>query len=224
MSQAGKHPERHQRTPAGSRPLFGVCSARTQKQRVERTSKGFTTVRKMTKTTLSVAAAARSSSVVPGRHHRRERCDAHDPHRRVVLVEDPRSRRLGPEVKGGNTSVALDSGFTDALTSLGLTPGGRVRRSSQTRGVVPITPGRSRTGPGRDIRPYVQGLLNHNGSGLTPRRWNDRHAGELRREPGSSELYGDVLVNGEVAASNAYLSPCTVALSSRCSSRATTRS
>ncbi|RUQ03145.1 hypothetical protein D8M35_12340, partial [Curtobacterium sp. HSID17257] len=28
-----------------------------------------------------------------------------------------------PEVKGGNTAVALDKGFTDALTSLGLTPG-----------------------------------------------------------------------------------------------------
>ncbi|OIH92282.1 hypothetical protein, partial [Curtobacterium sp. MCBA15_001] len=113
-----------------------------------------------------------------------------------------------PEVKGGNTSVALDSGFTDALKTLGLTPG--VSGSAKLDGGAvsfPITAGSvTYWSPDGSYRPYVQGLLNHNGSGLTLAAGGTTVTLEnFVVNPGSSKLYGDVLVNGEVAASNAYL-------------------
>ncbi|OIH98318.1 hypothetical protein, partial [Curtobacterium sp. MCBA15_001] len=113
-----------------------------------------------------------------------------------------------PEVKGGNTSVALDSGFTDALKSLGLTPG--VSGSAKLDGGAvsfPITAGSvTYWSPDGSYRPYVQGLLNHNGSGLTLAAGSTTVTLEnFVVNPGSSKLYGDVLVNGQVAASNAYL-------------------
>ena len=79
--------------------------------------------------------------------------------------------------------------------------------------------------PDGNYRPYVQGLLNHDDSGLTLSAGDTTVTLEnFVVNPGSSKLYGDVLVNGQVAASNAYLFSCTVARSSRCSSRVTTRS
>jgi len=113
-----------------------------------------------------------------------------------------------PEVKGGDTSVALDAGFTDALTSLGLTPG--VSGSAKLAdGAVsfPITAGSvTYWSPSGDYRPYVQGLLNHNGSGLTLTAGDTTVTLEnFVVNPGSSKLYGDVLVNGQPAAQDAYL-------------------
>ncbi len=60
--------------------------------------------------------------------------------------------------------------------------------------------------PDGNYRPYVQGLLNHNGSGLTLKAGDTTVTLEnFVVNPGSSKLYGDVLVNGKVAAPNAYL-------------------
>ncbi|MCJ1716054.1 hypothetical protein MT346_17880, partial [Curtobacterium sp. VKM Ac-2922] len=74
-----------------------------------------------------------------------------------------------PNVLGGNTSVALDKGFTDALTSLKLTPGVSGTAKLENGAVsFPITAGSvTYWSPDGSYRPYVQGLLNHNGSGLT---------------------------------------------------------
>ncbi|MCY1692998.1 hypothetical protein [Curtobacterium sp. SL109] len=113
-----------------------------------------------------------------------------------------------PEVLGGDTSVALDKGFTDALTSLKLTPG--VSGSAKLAdGAVsfPITAGSvTYWSPDGNYRPYVQGLLNHDDSGLTLKAGDTTVTLEnFVVNPGSSKLYGDVLVNGEVAAPNAYL-------------------
>ncbi|MFZ6993959.1 hypothetical protein ACO0E1_18910, partial [Curtobacterium sp. RRHDQ66] len=113
-----------------------------------------------------------------------------------------------PEVLGGDTSVALDSGFTDALTTLGLTPGvsGNAKLAD---GAVsfPITSGSvTYWSPDGNYRPYVQGLLNHDDSGLTLKAGDTTVTLEnFVVNPGSSKLYGDVLVNGQVAAANAYL-------------------
>ncbi|WP_022905955.1 hypothetical protein [Curtobacterium sp. B18] len=113
-----------------------------------------------------------------------------------------------PEVLGGNTAVKLDSGFTDALTALKLTPGvsGDAKLADGSVS-FPITSGSvTYWSPDGNYRPYVQGLLNHDDSGLT------LTAGETTVtlenfvvNPGSSKLYGDVLVNGKVAVNNAYL-------------------
>jgi hypothetical protein len=74
-----------------------------------------------------------------------------------------------PQIFGGDTGVALDKGFTDALTSLGLTPSvdGTATLADGTI-KFPITGGSvAYWSPKGDYRPYVQGILEHDGSGLT---------------------------------------------------------
>ena len=70
-----------------------------------------------------------------------------------------------PQIFGGNTGVALDSNFLAALKSLGLTPS--VYGTAKLTGsdiTFPITGGSvvywSPTG---HYRPYVQGILEHDG-------------------------------------------------------------
>ncbi|PZF52573.1 hypothetical protein DEJ23_15300, partial [Curtobacterium sp. MCSS17_008] len=113
-----------------------------------------------------------------------------------------------PEVLGGDTSVALDSSFTDALASLKLTPGVSGDATLEDGAVsFPISAGSvTYWSPDGDYRPYVQGLLNHDDSGLTLQAGDTTVTLEnFVVNPGSSKLYGDVLVNGKVAASDAYL-------------------
>ncbi|PZE27222.1 hypothetical protein [Curtobacterium sp. MCBD17_028] len=113
-----------------------------------------------------------------------------------------------PEIKGGDTAVALDSGFMSALTSLKLTPGvsGSAKLSGSTVS-FPITGGSVvYWSPKSDYRPYVQGLIEHDGSGLTLKGGSTTVTLEnFTVNPGSSKLYGDVLVNGKPAATQAYL-------------------
>lgn len=113
-----------------------------------------------------------------------------------------------PAVKGGNTAVALDSGFMDALKSLGLTPG-VIGTATLTDGSVhfPITGGSVvYWSPKSHYRPYVQGILEHDGSGLSLTAGGTTVAlTNFTINPGNSILYGDVAVNGAVAASQAPL-------------------
>jgi len=113
-----------------------------------------------------------------------------------------------PQVLGGNTSVALDKGFTDALTSLKLTPGVSGTAKLENGAVsFPITNGSvTYWSPDGNYRPYVQGLLDHNGSGLTLKAGDTTVTLEnFVVNPGSSKLSGDVLVNGKLAVADAYL-------------------
>jgi hypothetical protein len=166
-------------------------------------------MRKITKTTVSLAAAG--AIILGGAGFGVSAAQASTPTVHTVASTSskvPAPVASVPEVKGGDTSVALDSGFTDALTSLGLTPG--VSGSAKLAdGAVsfPITAGSvTYWSPKGDYRPYVQGLLNHNGSGLTLQAGDTTVTLEnFVVNPGSSKLSGDVLVNGELAASNAYL-------------------
>jgi hypothetical protein len=108
-----------------------------------------------------------------------------------------------PALKGGNTAVALDSGFTDALTSLGLTPG-VTGTATLTDGSVhfPITGGNVvYWSPKGNYRPYVQGLIEHDGSGLSLTAGSTVVGlSNFTVNPGNSKLYGDVDVNGTIAA------------------------
>jgi hypothetical protein len=113
-----------------------------------------------------------------------------------------------PEIFGGNTAVALDSNFLAALTSLGVTPG-VVGTATLTNGSVafPITGGSvvywSPTG---SYKPYVQGIIEHDGSGLSlTAGGTEVDLTNFTVNPGNSKLYGDVSVNGTVAATQAYL-------------------
>ncbi len=112
-------------------------------------------------------------------------------------------------VPGGSSAVALDKGFVAALGQLGLTPG-TVGTATLANGSVsfPITGG-TVTLYAKDsgYRPYVQGMLLHQGSGLS------LTAGATKVEltnfvidPGNpARLFGDVSVNGKLAAPSAPL-------------------
>lgn len=108
-----------------------------------------------------------------------------------------------PALKGGNTSVLLDAGFAAALKSLGLTPG-VTGTGTLTDGSVhfPITGGSVvYWSPKGTYRPYVQGIIEHDGSGLSLTAGSTVVGlSNFTINPGNSELYGDVAVNGTVAA------------------------
>jgi hypothetical protein len=113
-----------------------------------------------------------------------------------------------PAVLGGNTAVKLDANFLAALKSLGLTPGvsGTAKLANGSVS-FPITGGSVvYWSPKGSYRPYVQGLLTHDGSGLTLTAGSTAVTlSNFTVNPGNSKLYGDVLVNGKTAATQAYL-------------------
>jgi hypothetical protein len=113
-----------------------------------------------------------------------------------------------PALKGGNTAVALDSNFLAALKSLGLTPN-VVGTATLTNGSIhfPITGGDVvYWSPKGHYRPYVQGIILHSGSGLSLTAGATTVSlTNFTINPGNSELYGDVAVNGTVAATQAPL-------------------
>ena len=109
---------------------------------------------------------------------------------------------------GKQTQVTLDAGFVEALTSLKVTPGPVGDASISKGGVAsfPITGGNVTYYEPGSISPYVQGMINHDGSGLS------LEAGgklvELENfdiDPGKSVLTGDVSVDGTEAAADAPL-------------------
>ncbi len=112
-----------------------------------------------------------------------------------------------PNLTGKSTAVKLDSGFTTALTTLGLTPS-MLGTGTLTDGsvVFPITGGHVEYYKKGVVNPYVQGEIDHQGSGL------QLAAGATSVElqnfvvnPGNSKLYGDVSVDGQPYASDVYL-------------------
>ena len=108
---------------------------------------------------------------------------------------------------GEDTAVALDAGFTDALTSLGLTPG-VVGDGALTDGslVFPITGGNVEVFTPGEVSPYVIGQIQHEGSGFSLTAGDTTvDITNLNVDPGASRVYGDVSVNGKVAASSAYI-------------------
>ncbi len=108
---------------------------------------------------------------------------------------------------GETTQVTLDAGFVEALTALKVTPG-PVGDATIEEGVAsfPITGGNVKYFEPGTVSPFVQGLIEHDGSGLS------LEAGgklvELENfdiDPGRSVLTGDVSVDGEEAAAGAPL-------------------
>jgi hypothetical protein len=113
-----------------------------------------------------------------------------------------------PALSGVDTEVTVDPGFLSALTSLGLTPG-VVGTAKLTNGVLsfPITGGHvDYYDPTQAYRPYVQGTIEHNGSGLSLTAGGTTvDLTNFTIDPGTSKLYGDVSANGTQAASQAFL-------------------
>ena len=113
-----------------------------------------------------------------------------------------------PALTGVDTAVLLDADFAAALTSLGLTPG-TVGTATLEEGSLhfPITGGNvDYYDPAEDYRPYVQGNIEHDGSGFSLTAGDT--VVELTNftiDPGTSELFGDVTANGESAATQVKL-------------------
>lgn len=113
-------------------------------------------------------------------------------------------------VSGKTTDITLDAGFVAALTSLKLTPGVVGNAKLSTAGVLtfPITGGNvTYYDPASKVRPYVQGELDHEDSGLSLTAGDKKV--ELRNfviHPGdNSNVSGDVFLNGESVVKDANL-------------------
>lgn len=113
-------------------------------------------------------------------------------------------------VSGKTTDITLDAGFVAALKSLKLTPGTIGSAELSTAGVLtfPITGGNvTYYDPASKVRPYVQGELDHDGSGLSLTAGDTKV--ELKNfviDPGNdSHVSGDAYLNGELAAKGANL-------------------
>ncbi|WP_157519044.1 hypothetical protein [Modestobacter sp. Leaf380] len=124
-------------------------------------------------------------------------------------VTNPEPAAVVPAVSGGDTSVALDQGFLDALAGLGVTPG-VTGTATLADGAVdfPITGG-TVTLYDKDsgYRPFVQGVLFHQGSGLSLTAGATTvELSNFTIDPGKpARLFGDVSVNGELAVPSAPL-------------------
>ena len=112
------------------------------------------------------------------------------------------------ELSGQTTNVKLDPGFVEALESLKVTPG-VVGDAKLTKGTLkfPITGGNVKYfDPNGDVKPFVQGLVAHDGSGLSLTAGGKKvELEDFKVDPGKSVLTGKVSVDGEVAAPEAPL-------------------
>ncbi len=121
---------------------------------------------------------------------------------------DPTPLASIPSLSGVDTAVLLDADFAAALESLGLTAG-TVGTATLEEGSLhfPITGGNvDYYDPAEDYRPFVQGSIEHEGSGFSLTAGDT--VVELTNftiDPATSELFGDVTVNGESAATQALL-------------------
>lgn len=110
---------------------------------------------------------------------------------------------------GVDTAVTLDAGFVDALTQLKVTPGpvGDAEISNDGVASFPITGGNvTYYDPASPVRPYVQGVIDHEGSGLSLTAGKTEvELTDFVIDPGTSELTGTVSVNGKEAATDALL-------------------
>ncbi len=108
------------------------------------------------------------------------------------------------ELTGKTTAVKLDAGFAKALQTLKLTPGvtGTAKLTDGSL-VFPITGGNVSVFEPGSVPNYVVGQIQHEGSGLSLTAGGTEVAiGNFNVDPGISKVYGDVLVNGETAATS----------------------
>jgi hypothetical protein len=111
-------------------------------------------------------------------------------------------------LSGQNTEVMLDSGFVDALGTLKLTPApvgeGKITKQGVAR--FPITGGNVTYYEPGTVAPFVQGEIDHEGSGLSLTGGGKTvELTDFVVDPGASVLTGKVSVDGAVAAESAPL-------------------
>ena len=109
---------------------------------------------------------------------------------------------------GKTTKVTLDAGFVQALTDLKVAPAPVGEATISTQGVAtfPITGGNVKYYEPGSISPYVQGRLDHDGSGLSLTAGGKKvELTDFVIDPGASVLTGNVSVDGKTAAEGAPL-------------------
>jgi hypothetical protein len=112
-------------------------------------------------------------------------------------------------LSGKQTAVTLDPAFLEGLTALQLTPatiGGATLEGAKI--AFPITGGNvTYFDPSSGVDPYVQGLIEHDGSGLQLTGANGKvvELTDFVVDPAESILTGKVTVDGEVFAESADL-------------------
>jgi len=108
-------------------------------------------------------------------------------------------------LSGDNTQVALDQGFVQALQQLKLTPGvvGDAELVGGDTLEFPITGGNVSVYEPGEVNPYVVGQIQHEGSGLSlSAKGTTVEITNLNVDPTISKVYGDVTVDGKVAATS----------------------
>jgi hypothetical protein len=113
-----------------------------------------------------------------------------------------------PTLTGQDTAVTLDPGFVEALGSLKLTPApvGQAEISEAGVASFPITGGNVKYFKPGSVSPYVQGMIDHDGSGLSLTGGGKTvELTDFAVDPGQSVLNGKVSVDGTVAAESAPL-------------------
>jgi hypothetical protein len=111
-------------------------------------------------------------------------------------------------LSGKSTAVALDANFVKALQSLKLTPAPTGAASISKAGVAsfPITGGNVTYYKPGSVSPYVQGKIDHSGSGLSLTGGGKTvKLTNFVVDPGASVLTGKVTVDGKVAAKSTPL-------------------
>ena len=122
--------------------------------------------------------------------------------------ETPKPAAQIDELTGRTTAVALDAGFVDALGQLKLTPApvGDAKITKKGSAVFPITGGNVTYYKPGTVSPYVQGRIDHEGSGLSLTGGGKKvELTDFVVDPGKSVLTGRVSVDGKVAAESAPL-------------------
>ncbi|MEJ2864233.1 hypothetical protein [Actinomycetospora flava] len=113
-----------------------------------------------------------------------------------------------PDLTGQSSSVRLDSGFTDALGQLQVTPG-TIGDATLENGSVsfPITGGNVTVYRPGDANPYVQGRIEHDGSGLSLTKGDTKvELTDFVIDPGNpATLSGKVSAGGQTLAESAVL-------------------
>ena len=112
------------------------------------------------------------------------------------------------QLTGRSTAVTLDAGFVDALTQLKLTPSPVGDASISQQGVAsfPITGGNVKYFEPGTVSPFVQGEIDHDGSGLQLEGGGKTvQLTDFVVDPGASVLTGKVTVDGKEAAASAPL-------------------
>lgn len=110
-------------------------------------------------------------------------------------------------LKGESTAIKLAPSFAKALKKLKLTPGvlgsAKLKKGSL---IFPITGGNVTYFKPGTVSPYVIGQIQHQLSGFSLSAGGTQvNLVNFNVDPGASRVYGDVKVNGKVAATDAYL-------------------